>query len=246
MKKVVLFCLLILSLTFTACKQDKHDHQSEVGWELNKNEHWQVCFDCKEKFNVSHHALDEYGFCEVCEASIIEKEDDNYMITIYDEYGSIINQVDYDKDDKVLSEMIYEVEYYDDGNIKSEKIYHDDVLVSELYFARCSDSSVSEVYEQMDVLYESDGRKFVSIYNEHSMLDKYTIYDKDGNIETEDVYEYTYDESGNLTNEVCYTDGILSSKTEYSVDENGDVNPSRETFFDKDGNILEDYYYDEN
>lgn len=241
MKKINLIYLLIFILCLTGCSSHKHEANT---FELDKNMHWQFCSDCGEKFNASNHILDEFGFCEVCGASIINNEDGTYMITIYDEYSSIIKQTDYDENDNVITILTCELEYFDDGNVKSEKTYYDDVLTSETFYAKSEKNLISEIYEQMDILYESDGRKFVSIYNEHSMLEKYTEYDSSGNVNIEDVYEYIYDEQGNLEKQTCYSDNNLSSIIEYRADNNGDVNSFHEVYYDKDGNIISEYYYD--
>ncbi len=242
MKKINLIYLLIFILCLTGCSS--HEHEANT-FELDKNMHWQFCSDCGEKFNASKHILDEFGFCEVCGASIINNEDGTYMITIYDDYGSIIKQTDYDENDNVITILTCELEYFDDGNVKSEKTYYDSILTSVTFYAKSEKNPISEIYMQTSILYEEDGSKSVSIYNEYDMLERYTEYDSSGNVNTEDVYEYTYDEQGNLEKETCYSDNNLSYIIEYRADINGDVNSFHEVYYDKEGNIISEYYYDE-
>lgn len=238
---IMLSCVSILAFT-TAC--GTHTHEVGDDWELDKEKHWKICKECEEKTEKGEHQFQEDGLCETCGAFVADNGEDGYSIITYDSHGSMDRCTDYDTDGNVISENTYECEYYEDGNPKYAKDYCDGVLQREAEYLPCENQDIAEVYESKSISYEADGSKAVSTYNEYSMLLSYTQYDADGNVIGEDIYDYVYDEDGNMRKQTCHTDGVLSMEATYELDTDGNPYTSYEAYYEADGTIISETRYD--
>lgn len=187
----------------------------------------------------------DYAVGDDGEARIVRNtayfEDGEYYVTEYDEYGDFTQSVLYSADGQILSASYYE--YAIDSN-------------GERYEARNT-----EVY--------TEGDKLVAEYNEYGDIICRAMYDADGALTREDVWEYEYNEDGDPMWQKQYTDGFLTYEVtsyivcsddsgymrfpeiliDYEMDgsklvseygSNGHV--SRETYYLADGSV--DYVFD--
>lgn len=244
--KRMVMCITILAAAaaMTACSG--HDHKAGSAWQADLKNHWQICEECGEKINLDAHVLDETGYCEACRTAVTDNGEDGYCIMEYDEQGTMAHQTEYDADGNVTFELVYESEYYEDGNPKHTKEYHDGVLLYETTYLPCENEEAAEVYESEQISYDIDGSKTISVYNEQLMLMSYTAYDADGNITSSDMYEYTYDDNGNLTKQICKTNGVVSYESEYALDSDGNAYVCHEIYYDENEGILSEARYDAN
>lgn len=242
-KYTALLLLGMMFVTMTACSSS-HEHITGDNWNVDQKEHWKVCEECDEKVELAEHSLDEYGYCEVCNTSIVENDSFGYTIYSYDDHGSLSGQVDYDEEGNVLSEVRYENEYYEDGNPKHTCEYYDGVLCFESNFLPCENQEIAEVYMNEEISYLEDGGKYVSFYSEDSMLQSYTEYDSEGNVVTEDIYEDIYDADGNLIRQTCKTNGEISMDATYELDPDGNLYLSHEIYYDDNGEVTMEMMYD--
>lgn len=231
--------VVVMSL-MTGCFEHKHDF---IGWGANLENHWQLCDDCDEIINFTLHWFDDYGYCQVCDKSIVDNEDGTYSVVSYDEMGNMSSYIDYNEDDEVVYEMRSESEYDENGNPKRVKEFIDGVLTSEIVYAACADHE-GEVYESEYISYSEDGSKSVTVQDEQGMPLTSTEYDVDGNVIATDVYEYTYDEAGNLAKQICRRGDVVTGETVYALDAEGNVYVAKDVFYDDDGTLLGETMYD--
>lgn len=243
MKKTLTSIILCIALTAVMAGCGSHTHEA-ADWKADMQKHWQVCEDCGEEFNEAEHNMDEFGYCEECRHTVTDCGDGNYEILAYDEQGTIKSSIYCDAEGNVLEEIVYENEYFDDGNPKHTEEYHDGVLVSEETYEHCENQEVAEVYMKEQISYNEDGSKSVTLKKEDSYMLSYTQYDADGNVITADVYEYTYDDAGNLTKQVCLTDGEVSMEAYFALDEDGNSYTTKETYYDTNGDVISEYVYE--
>lgn len=235
---IIIACVLLLGI-LTACSFCEH---TQLTWKGDKVNHWQEC-ECGKVLNTAAHTLDDYGHCDACNMAVVDYEDGNYDILTYDEHGTMNGCVGYDSEGNTLYTQELRYEYYEDGNTKSYKEYLDGQITCEATFLY--DSTGKNVYENETVFYEEDGTKNVNTYNENSMLTNFKEYDAEGNILNEDVYDYTYNDAGNVTKQTCTSNGILSSEAFYETDADGNSYIINEVFYDEHGNVISDYDYGE-
>lgn len=241
-KKIfVAVAMLTAILMLTACGKT-HEH-TLTEWTGNATEHWYVC-ECGEKINTAEHTFDEYSMCSVCSMTVNDMGDGAYELLMYDEQGTMCRLTGYDAEGNVQYEHRIDNEYYEDGNPKSVKEYMDGVIISESSYLRCENSENGEVYMNEYIGYDTD-TKNVSLYDEQSNLLSYTVYDKDGNVVTADIYTYEYDEDGNMTKCVVKTDGVTSRESFYTLDADGNSYAFREVFYNESGEIEQEYTYEQ-
>lgn len=115
-----------------------HVHHSTV-WYSDKNNHWQYCDECGEKFNMNwHHDLDENSVCDECENAI-----HYYTITLKDMVGGKVT-VSQDKamlNDRVevtvtpdAGYVLKEIRFYNLNDVHSQLVRYEDVAGSEYHF----------------------------------------------------------------------------------------------------------------
>lgn len=108
-------------------------------------------------------------------------ESGEYFINEYDSNGNGIKFIGYDKAGNVLSETYSEYALNSDG----------------------------EWYEVKYTEINENGEKLIAEYNEYGDAIRRTIYDTDGNLTSEDVWEFEYNEEGDHLWEKQYRNGIL-------------------------------------
>ncbi len=86
-----------------------------------------------------------------------------------------------------------------------------------------------------------DGWKELAIYGEKEEPILSKIYDDNGELVTETVYEYEYDENQNLKKMTIYEDGVLVTENEYSIDELTGLYMSQSIEHHEDGKIVSEY-----
>lgn len=95
--------------------------------------------------------------------------------------------------------------------------------------------------------YFDDGETWLSQYNDHEDMIRWTIYNSDGEIIDDTIYEYVYDKNGEYVSEKQYDNSILSIETFFTTipgDEYGDdFTYAHESilYLDDGGKIVENY-----
>lgn len=138
-----------------------------------------------------------------------------YVYTL-DENNRLVAQRDYDADDNMRGMIFgnFDVVYDEDGNVTSMRFYDEEGNIT---------------------WYLSSDR----VYDENGNVVSETWYDQDGN---PSLYEYSYDEKGNLLTET--RDGVLFHRYEYVYNDSGKLTLKKT--FDSEDALSEEAYYDEN
>lgn len=244
MKKTLTVITLCFALTAFSVGCGAHTHEA-TAWKCDLQNHWQVCEDCGEEFNTGEHSLDEYGYCEKCGNSVSDYGDGTYEIMTYDEQGSLASQIIYDADGNSIEEIIYENEYFDDGNPKHCLEYRQGLLTYEEKYEHCEHQEIAEVYMSEQISYDEDGSKTVMLCDEYSNPLSYISYDADGNVTNADIYEYIYDDEGNLSKQICRSNDVVSQESYYAVDADGNTYTAREIFYNDDGSVMYENTYEQ-
>ena len=247
----ILCICLVMAFVLAGCGKDvpempetsaapAHDH-TFIKWFYDADNHGYVC-DCGAQ-DAQPHDLDEYGWCATCEFSVVKNDDGSYSIITFDERDNMSGYINYDADGNVLFELVCINEYYEDGNISHSWDYHDGVLMYESIYLPCENTEFGEVYLSEDITYLED-MKLVTTFDEewHILASRY--YDAQGNLTSEEIYEYVYDENGYLTYSYCMVDGVKASESYYETDADGFTNLVRDVYFDENGDIQDEYTYE--
>lgn len=206
-------------------------------------DHPYVC-ECGQEYIIPAIA-EEVEICSDCGVYAYAYEDGTYCVMTYDEWGSLASMIDYDVDGTIWSEQRTETEYDEDGNILHSKEYLNGFLSYESIYLPCENSEYASTYLSEWISYDIDGSKYVSVYDEQFLTISSTMYDAEGNVLTADIYTYEYDENGNVTREICTTDGVVSHEIEYKLDADDWSYMSRIIYYDAEGNVESDTSYDE-
>ena len=116
-------------------------------------------------------------------------EDGTKTVSEYDENGNIPHSVYYDADGSVASETWSEYAYTADG----------------------------ESYEIKNTMIDADGIKYIGEYNEQRDMTAWFCYDADGNLVTEERYEFEYDTEGRKQVKRAYVSGTLTQELIYKL-----------------------------
>ena len=203
MKKCIAICLL-LCLILTGCA---HEHV-EAPWNCSPLEHWYECEDCGEKIAEAH-STDAEDYCADCGYSIYDNGDGTFNIMTYDAWGATANDIWCEEDGAVLSEMYYESEYDENGNVLSSKSYSDGVLIHEAFYEIQEGEDFFNHYLTHEIIYD-ETTKTVTEYNPYMYETASRIYDHDDNLIAETVYEYEFDELGNVIYSAGYSNGAMT------------------------------------
>lgn len=190
-----------------------HVHTADI-WQMDKDQHWQLCAECGEQLNKGPHTL-QAGFCTQCNAEIFQSNFDNTTcVYLYDEYGNMtLNQV-YDENGTLLITYTWEYTYDDAGNMLTSTEYEDDFLSMQTKYELDSDGFP---YAAMETFFYHDGTKDTTHYDQWGNVTRYVEFGADGLYTLLLSYEYTYDDAGNILYQKDYSDYVLVAETEYKI-----------------------------
>lgn len=242
---------LMLALLFAGCgkqtvedsSQEIHPHTfSEQG--ANATHHWIAC-ECGEKDRLAKHDFTDVSFCKTCGFYIYDIGDDCYSFYIPDEYGSIVHQVDFDADGNTIYDWRADIQYYEDQNPKFIQEYLDGILQSQQTYLYCENPENGDVYLSEEVYFYEDGAREVLTYDEYFKLTSITLLDSAGNIATQDIYSYDYDNAGNCIRQTVHTNGVLSLEIFYESNAEGYFYESHYVYYNENGQIESEFRFDE-
>lgn len=238
----------------TAPTEPVHVHTADI-WQMDQNQHWQLCAECGEQLNKGPHTL-QAGFCTQCNAEIFQSNFDNTTcVYLYDEYGNMtMNQV-YDENGTLLTTYTWEYTYDDAGNMLTSTEYEDDFLSMQTKYELDSDGFP---YAAMETFFYHDGTKDTTHYDQWGNVTRYVKFGADGLYTLRLSYEYTYDDAGNILYQKDYNDYVLIAETEYKIIETefGSIPcPVKQiqhypdgsylvTRYDDNREVIEEAYYD--
>ncbi len=237
MKKIsALLLCLVLCLGMAGCNAF-HDHT----WSYNAQSHWCDC-ECGKQIEPLPHNLSE-NVCAACGVKILDFGDTRYIET-YDEHGSVKAWSEYDSYGNILQDAHYEWEYDHDGNPMRSVKYLDGALSEEVTYQPSLRDDL-EVCEKERVEYFEEGCRKVWTYDEYGYPLSGTVYLADGSVSTQDTFENTYDDQGNISYRSRSTDGVIVSESFYKPDPDGGVYVAHEIYYRKDGTKSYEYIIDD-
>ena len=139
-------------------------------------------------------------------------------------------------------------EYDEDGNVVSYVFYDADGSVNSTTESEYAYTADGESYEAKNTMTDFEGAKYIGEYNEFGDQIAWIFYDVEGNLVTEERYEFEYDDEGDLRTKRTYVDGVLTQELLYTTVIDGDGRmsyPGTEINYHSDGSktVTE---YDEN
>lgn len=232
---ILMACIAALAL-LSGCAGHTHQASSDT-WEADFDTHWQVCADCGQRMEEGTHSLDEFDICTVCGAQPIDWGDSKSVYQ-FNKNGDPLKMVDYDADGNVITETIYTYEYDADGQLTRSSTTTNGVLTEEsLYTLVDGESVISQLTSYLE-----DGTKVVNDYDAYGNPIRTTAYDADGQMISEDTYEYTQAADGQWYESwrsITEADGTRSVST---YNEAGDqISLLR---YDADGSLMESYVWE--
>ena len=232
MKKIIALLLCpALCLSMVACSA-VHDHT----WSYNSQSHWCDC-ECGKQIESLPHNLYE-NVCVACGAKVLDFGDTKY-VEDYDDHGSLKTSAEYDAYGTLVHEMQYEWEYDNNGNPTRRLAYANGILSEEVTY-----QLIGEDVRPKECTEYFEGGRTVWDYDEYGHPLSGTTYQADGSVSTQDTYENTYDDQGNLLRRVSYTDGVRIWETESVVTPGGELLESAVIRYNADGSIAFDRIYD--
>ena len=108
-------------------------------------------------------------------------------------------------------------EYDEDGNVVSTVFYDADGTVSSTTESEYAYTADGESYEAKNTMTDFEGAKYIGEYNEQGDQTAWIYYDAEGNLVTEERYEFEYDEEGDLRAKRTYVDGALTEELLYTT-----------------------------
>lgn len=153
-------------------------------------------------------------------AEQIEYEDGCKIVSIYADYMMNPESVTtYDNAGNLISQTTYEYTKDEDGNIRYCASYVDGVIATE--------------YEDFIDAQGNFLRKYDKTYENGELTEAYT-------------YEYEFNAEGVRLAELEFYNDVLNRECRYALNEDGWEYLVSETYYDEDGNVTEEYHYDEN
>lgn len=162
-----------------------------------------------------------------------------YCITEYDKKGNMLKQTAYDSDGSCVYSWVWE--YDKNGNKIKFTNYNADATIAEYMEMEYYTSGI----EKRCVGYDRSGNiKFIEEYHKNGDIIKRTLYNNDTVI----TYKYSYNEIGQIAEEILYENNVLDSRKEYKYDEKRNHIKTITTIYNSDGNMTgyAEYEYDEN
>lgn len=141
---------------------------------------------------------------------------DNVLFTesTFDQFGNALTIVEYNTDGSVLTNTVKELTYGENNFVTAEKTLVNDVLTYECAYAL---SANGVRYITGDTVYQEDGSKKQSLYNEYGDVTQTVSYDAEGLAGSVYTYAYTYDTSDNMLSKITSVDGVMTNKREYAI-----------------------------
>lgn len=220
-----------LLLTLTACGGHSHTAAPDAGYDMDGENHWQVCADCGESFDQAAHQLDDSGVCSVCGAGFWDA-DDSRELYLFNEDGDPLRLTTYALDGSVLSDLRYTYEYNEDGLLIKSTETTDGAVTETMDYAIVDGTSVPGLLTH----YDEDGSWFINEYDRYSNVIRAEAYDADGSVTISSDSEYAQDEDGNWYESgrvEVYSDGSRSV-SEYAPDGSN----LSYAFYDAQGNLV--------
>lgn len=238
-----IFAALVASAAILSGCGKSHTHQLADNWEVDLNNHWMVCTECKETAEKGAHTPDESDTCTVCGAQILDWGDAK-SVYLFKEDGNLLKSADYDESGKLITETVCEYTYNSDGEPASSVTKVDGTVTEETVYTTVDGESIISRY----TIYMDDGSKSAGDYDEYGNVTHTTYYDADGNITATDDSEYALSADGEWYEAKCTETEADGSKRTGEYAENGDQTAL--TSYDADNNIVYsirwEYSYDEN
>lgn len=236
MRKITALSLcLVLCLGMAGCSAH-HDHT----WSYDAKNHWCDC-ECGKQIEPLPHNLYE-NICIACGVKVLDFGDTKY-VEAYDDHGSIKTSAEYDTYGTLIHEMQYEWEYDHNGNPTRRLSYANGTLSEEVTYQPCLRTDV-EVCKKDSIDYFEEGCRKMWLYDEYGYPLSGTTYLADGSVSTQDTYENTYDDQGNLLKRVCFIDGVRTWETRSILGPDGNLYDSATISYKADGSIAFDRIYD--
>ena len=116
-------------------------------------------------------------------------DDGSWFVNEYDEIGNVTTLLSYDAEGNLVLEGHYEFKTDAEGASYNSKS--------------------TEHYD--------DGTRSVAEYNEYGDNISRILYDADGNVEVEEIYEWEYDEEGNWLFGKTYENGVLTKEITFAT-----------------------------
>lgn len=252
MKKIitvaVAFAAILAALALSGCGH-KHDFDKRGG---DLAHHWMECSECGEKDKVYIHTADEDGVCSGCGGSVFLEEDGSGYLSLYDEQGSMIWDAAYDANGETIYYSRYENEYYEDGNVRTVTSYYYDTAYEtgreycdgKSVFERCENPENGDVYLSQDTFYEETGAGSSVYYDELQQVLSYIEFDSNGKTLVEEIYNYFFDEQGNMTRCEITVNGRPGTESIYELDEDGITCETERIYYAEDGSVESRHTFD--
>ena len=237
-----------------------HTHNLSV-YDRNHVEHQLGCH-CGARFNEAH-ALDETGYCSVCDASIRTDENGEYIVTITYETGMTSAIEKFYKPVESGSDEFYHYRsfYYDrDGYWNWIEYGTHGHITSHTYYT--PDGTVTMV-ETRSYRFFEDGGYELDIFEDGELVEERTYMLRDDGSLDQIFYirygwsledgewvdwitaeEYELDEAGNLIFFRDYDDGNLRFEAFFAYDEAGNHYQKQVIRYDQNGQIMYQLYFD--
>lgn len=143
-----------------------------------------------------------------------------YLLQEFNRYGDDLLFREVDENGNTVSEMSHEYTYTADGIKESSRFIVDGVLVQESFYVFLDDEFGGRTEEERMRYHNEDGTVEETFYSKASGYndpEKVILYDADGNVLAESIYENTYNENGEMLSEKIYTDGVLREEAVFEI-----------------------------
>ena len=160
----------------------------------------------------------------------------------FDRFGNSLTTVVYNPDGSVLTNTVKELTYDENNFVTAEKTLVNNVPTYECTYSL---SQYGVRYISGDTVYQEDGSKKQSLYNEYGDTIQSVSYDADGVAGSVYTYEYTYDDLENVATEIGYIDGAISYRLEYAATKVGIGTYLKQETIYEDGGTYYIIVYDE-
>ncbi len=186
-----------------------------------------------ELFSESTYVIDNEGYPALHTNSIFA-HGDSALISEYNIQGDMIRFAEYDAVGNVSNETIYHYEYDENNETIAYKAFLNEELSEEFEYVY-NDEGLT--YPAKMTYYSEDGTSEVTEQDADYNTLREAVYAADGSVITETVFEYTYDNEGNVILTKAFVDGVLRREIEGDYDADGWVYDAKETTYYEDGTV---------